>query len=184
MLRNVPRTGMRAGSAGSGIPVFPFPVHPVPHEEAAAVPVGTPRVPHRPPRAVCSGHAPRTAGQPPATPARFGYLRLAPQRGAALPVVDPFPRSLSPGSGALYGHRGDLATSEVVCSRTRDGPDRGAEAKGCPLQRMCLAPGLLSAMALIVVRTLYRCYYVNSICRGPSRCAAPRNAGRTGSRFV
>ena len=41
--------------------------------------------------------------------------------------------SLSPGPGAHYGHRGDPATSEVVCSRTRDGPDRGAETKGCPL---------------------------------------------------
>ena len=130
MLRNVPRTGMRAGSAGSGIPVFSFPVHPVPHEETAAIPVGAPRVPLR---AVCCGHAPRTACRPPATPARFGDSRPAPQRGAALPVVDPFPRSLSPGSGAHYGHRGDPTTSEVVCSRTRDGPDRGAEAKGCPL---------------------------------------------------
>ena len=103
MLRNVPRTGMRAGSAGSAIPVFPFPVHPVPHEETAAIPVDTPRVPHRPPR------------------------------DSALPVARTYFFSLSPGSGALYGHRGDPATSEVVCSRTRDGPDRGAEAKGCPL---------------------------------------------------
>ena len=104
MPRKVPRTGMRAGSAGSAIPVFPFPVHPVPHEETAAIPVDTPRVPRRPPR------------------------------DSALPGAHIYSCSfsLSPGPGAHYGHRGDPATSEVVCSRTRDGPDRGAETKGCP----------------------------------------------------
>ncbi len=133
MLRNVPRTGMRAGSAGSGIPVFPFPVHPVPHEETAAIPVGAPRVPRRPRRVPCCGHAPRTACSPPLTLARSGDPRPAPQRGAVLPAANTYFLSLSPGPGAQYGHRGDPATSEVACSRTRDGPDRGVEAKGCPL---------------------------------------------------
>ncbi len=48
------------------------------------------------------------------------------------PLLQILSRSLSPGPGAHHGHCGDLATSEVMPCRTRDGPDRGGKAKECP----------------------------------------------------
>ncbi len=81
MLRNVPRTGMRAGSAGGSIPVFPLPVYPVPYEAAAIIPVGALRVPDRLAHVLFCGPSLRTECAPHVPPVRFGYPRPPPGRG-------------------------------------------------------------------------------------------------------